>query len=230
MKERPQFTSLPFPLPCSVSVFAYEDRYSPHRYKADESFLIGKGLSPVAAYLNIPEIIRVAKAHGVTAIHPGYGFLSENAEFSEACAENGITFIGPPGEVLKVFGDKTAARALATRVGVAVVPGTPGPVSNVAEARKFVDAVGLPVIIKAAHGGGGRGMRVVKADDELDEAFARATSEAKAAFGNGDVFVEKFVEHPRHIEVQVSVWRTCAWVCQYGSNWVCSCGLTEWSM
>lgn len=173
------------------------------RYKADESFLIGKGLTPVAAYLNIKELVATAKEAGVTAIHPGYGFLSENAGFAEACAEAGITFVGPPAHILRVFGDKTQARALAIEHGVPVVPGTPGPIGTVAEARAFSREVGYPVIIKAAHGGGGRGMRVVRNDEELEENFNRASSEAKAAFGNGEVFVEKFVEQPRHIEVQI---------------------------
>ena len=132
----------------SVSMYSFEDRYSPHRYKADESFMVGRGLSPVAAYLNIPEIIKLAKENGVQAIHPGYGFLSENADFAEACARAGLVFIGPPAEVLRTFGDKTAARALAQKIGVPVVPGSPGPLSSVAEARAFIDTHGLPVIIK----------------------------------------------------------------------------------
>jgi pyruvate carboxylase len=161
------------------------------------------------AYLSIPEIIRVAKAHGVEAIHPGYGFLSENPQFAEACAEAGIVFVGPPAEVLKTFGDKTAARKLAQKVGVPVVPGTPGPIATVDEARTFINSMDsnpqhcYPVIIKAAHGGGGRGMRVVRNESELEESFTRASSEAKAAFGNGEVFIEKYIEHPRHIEVQI---------------------------
>ena len=161
------------------------------------------GLSPVAAYLNIPDIIRLAKENGAQAVHPGYGFLSENAEFAEACAKAGLVFVGPPPEVLRTFGDKTAARALAAKVGVPTVPGSPGALANVEDARAFVAAHGLPVIIKASHGGGGRGMRVVKTAEELGEAFNRASSEARAAFGNGDVFVERYIEAPRHIEVQV---------------------------
>lgn len=154
------------------SVFTHEDRFSPHRYKADESFLI-TGPTPVAAYLSIPEMIKVATDAGVKAIHPGYGFLSENANFAQACADAGITFVGPPPSALRTFGDKTAARALAQRAGVPCVPGTQGAVQSTAEAEAFVAEHGLPVIIKAAWGGGGRGMRVVNKPEELGEAFKR---------------------------------------------------------
>ncbi len=187
----------------TVAIFSHEDRVHLHRYKADEAYLIGRGRSPVAAYLAIDEIVALARAHAVDAIHPGYGFLSEKGDLARACAAAGIAFIGPSPEVLDTFGDKTAARTLAIATGVPVVPGSDGPVGDLAGAQAFAAAHGYPLIIKAAMGGGGRGMRVVRAEDELAEAFARATSEAKASFGDGTVFIERFVASPRHIEVQI---------------------------
>jgi pyruvate carboxylase len=188
----------------TVGIFSKEDRFTQHRYKADESFLVGKDKSPVGAYLDIPGIISVAKENNIDAIHPGYGFLSENVEFAKQCAKNGITFVGPTPENLERFGDKTAAREIAIENNVPVVPGTDGPVRTLAEAKAFIDSgVGYPVIIKAAMGGGGRGMRVVTKAEELDESFSRASSEALAAFGDGTVFIERYVAKPRHIEVQI---------------------------
>lgn len=188
----------------TVGIFSKEDRFTQHRYKADESFLVGADKTPVGAYLDIASIIKIAKDNNIDAIHPGYGFLSENVGFAEQCAKNGITFVGPTPENLRRFGDKTAARAIAIENNVPVVPGTDGPVHNVAEARAFIDAgVGYPVIIKASMGGGGRGMRVVNSADELEENFERASSEALAAFGDGTVFIERYVNKPRHIEVQI---------------------------
>ncbi|CAK4806682.1 unnamed protein product [Aphanomyces euteiches] len=188
----------------TVGIFSAEDRFTQHRYKADESFLVGKGKSPVGAYLDIDGIVKIAKDNHVDAIHPGYGFLSENVEFAKKCAANGITFVGPTPENLAMFGDKTAARAIAIKHNVPVVPGTEGPVSTLEEARAFIDSgVGYPVIIKASMGGGGKGMRVVNSADELEPNFLRASSEALAAFGDGTVFIERYVYKPRHIEVQV---------------------------
>ncbi|MBX3275397.1 MAG: pyruvate carboxylase [Sandaracinaceae bacterium] len=187
----------------TVAIYSHEDRVHLHRYKADEGYLVGAGRSPVGAYLAIDEIIRIAKMAEVDAIHPGYGFLSENAAFSRACAEAQIAFVGPTPEVLEALGDKTAARTIAERAGVPTVPGTDGPVATLADARAFAASAGFPLIVKAAMGGGGRGMRVVRDAAELDAAFDRARSEAQAAFGDGTVFIERFVEHPRHIEVQV---------------------------
>lgn len=174
-----------------------------HRQKADESYLIGKGLTPVEAYLCIPEIIRTAKENKVDAIHPGYGFLSERSDFAQACLENGIRFIGPSPEVVQKMGDKVAARQTAIKAGVQVVPGTDHPVTTAQEAHEFCVKYGLPVMLKAAYGGGGRGMRVVRELSEVKESFKRASSEAEAAFGNGAMFIEKFIENPRHIELQV---------------------------
>ena len=173
----------------TVAIFSHEDRLSMHRLKADESYVIGKKgqFSPVQAYLQIDEIINIAKEHGVNMIHPGYGFLSENSEFARKVEEAGISWIGPTHKTIDAVGDKVSARTLAIQNGVPVVPGTPGPIADVEEAVKFVEKHGLPVIIKAAFGGGGRGMRVVREGDSVGEAFERAVSEAKTSFGNGTV-------------------------------------------
>lgn len=186
----------------TVGIYSKEDVGSMHRQKADESYLVD-GQSPVHAYLNIPKIIDIAKNNDVNAIHPGYGFLSENATFARTCAENGITFIGPAAEVVEKMGDKTTARKLAIECNIPVVPGTENAVATLEAAQEFCESSGFPVILKASMGGGGRGMRVVHSMRELEENFHRATSEAKAAFGDGSVFIEKFIEEPRHIEVQV---------------------------
>ncbi len=187
----------------TVAIFSHEDRLHLHRYKADESYLVGRGRAPVAAYLDIDDIVSIAVANRVDAIHPGYGFLSERADFARACAAAGVVFVGPTDDVLDALGDKTAGRKLAVAAGVPVVPGTAEPTANADEVRRFVAEHGLPVILKAAKGGGGRGMRVVRNAADLDDAFSRASSEALAAFGDGAVFVERYVEHPRHIEVQI---------------------------
>eukprot|EP00123_Amoebidium_parasiticum_P016505 comp23465_c0_seq1/m.39196 comp23465_c0_seq1/g.39196 ORF comp23465_c0_seq1/g.39196 comp23465_c0_seq1/m.39196 type:complete len:1197 (-) comp23465_c0_seq1:598-4188(-) len=187
----------------TVSIYSNEDAGQMHRQKADESYVIGMGKKPVDAYLDINEIIRIAKEHGADGIHPGYGFLSERADFAQACYDNGITFVGPAPAVVDRMGNKTEARQLAIRAGVPVVPGTDGPVTDFASARKFADAHGYPLIFKAAYGGGGRGMRVVHSAAELQEGYDRASSEALAAFGNGAVFIERFIKRPRHIEVQI---------------------------
>jgi pyruvate carboxylase len=186
-----------------VGIYSFEDRQTAHRYKADESYMVGEGLSPVASYLNIDEIVNVAKQAGVEAIHPGYGFLSERTEFAATCEKNGIKFIGPTVQNLSEFGDKTSARQLALASNVPVVPGTDNAVSTVTEALKFVQEHGCPIIIKAAMGGGGKGMRVVLTEAELQENFKLAQSEALAAFGDGTVFLERYVADPRHIEVQI---------------------------
>ncbi|XP_055345937.1 pyruvate carboxylase, mitochondrial-like [Paramacrobiotus metropolitanus] len=187
----------------SVAVYSEQDRMQMHRQKADESYLIGKGLAPVAAYLNIPELVRIAKENDVDAIHPGYGFLSERTEFAKACEENGIIFIGPTPDVMERMGDKVAARKSAISAGLHVIPGTETPIENADAAVQFVEQHGLPIILKAAYGGGGRGMRVVRDMKNVKENFERAQSEAKAAFGNGAIFIEKYIEKPRHIEVQI---------------------------
>jgi pyruvate carboxylase len=187
----------------TVAIFSEEDRVHLHRYKADEAYLVGKGLEPVAAYLAEDEIVELAKRHDIDAIHPGYGLLSERASFARKCRDAGLVFVGPTPEVIEALGDKVAARKIAEAAGVSIVPGTPGGVKTVAEARAFADRVGYPVIIKASGGGGGRGMRVVRAASELEELLARARSEAKKAFGDDTVFLEKLVVRPKHIEVQI---------------------------
>ncbi|HEY6873140.1 MAG TPA: pyruvate carboxylase [Geobacteraceae bacterium] len=187
----------------TVAVYSEEDKLSLHRYKADEAYLIGKGKSPIDAYLGIDEIIALAVRIDVDAIHPGYGFLAENAEFAEKCEAAGIAFIGPTAEMQRALGDKVAARKVAVAAGVPVVPGTEEPVEHEEEALIFAKQYGYPIIIKAAAGGGGRGMRVARNKKELLEGLSSARSEAKAAFGNPAVFLERYIENPKHIEVQV---------------------------
>ncbi|EJS43759.1 pyc1p [Saccharomyces arboricola H-6] len=189
----------------TVAIYSHEDRLSTHKQKADEAYVIGEAgqYTPVGAYLAIDEIISIAQRHQVDFIHPGYGFLSENSEFADKVAKAGITWIGPPAAVIDSVGDKVSARNLAARANVPTVPGTPGPIESVQEALDFVGKYGYPVIIKAAFGGGGRGMRVVKEGDDIADAFQRATSEARTAFGDGTCFVERFLDKPKHIEVQL---------------------------
>src|SRR5215471_1371039 len=181
----------------TVAVYSNEDRLALHRFKADEAYLIGKGKGPVEAYLDIPGIVAIAKSKGVDAIHPGYGFLSENAAFARACDKAGITFIGPTPELLELLGDKTAARRLATSAGIPVVPGTEQPVSNPKQAEKITGEIGFPLIIKAAFGGGGRGMRVVEKPSDFAGRLEEARREAGAAFGNDAVFLERFVKRAK---------------------------------
>lgn len=189
----------------TVAIYSHEDRLLMHRLKADELYVIGaKGqYSPVQAYLQIDEILAIAKQHHVNMIHPGYGFLSENSEFARKVEQAGITWIGPDYTTIDRVGDKVSARQLALECDVPVVPGTPGPIDTVDEAVAFVEKYGYPVIIKAAFGGGGRGMRVVREGDDIADAFKRATLEAKTAFGNGTCFIERFLNKPKHIEVQL---------------------------
>ena len=187
----------------TVAVYAQEDRFCMHRFKADEAYQVGKGKGPVAAYLDIDSIIQIAKAKGVDAIHPGYGFLSENPDLARACAKAEITFIGPRPELLDMMGDKTAARAVAQRIGIPTLPGTDEPIAERKAAIKMAKAIGFPLIIKAAFGGGGRGMRVVKTEEELPSLLDEAQAEAERAFGNAAVFLEKFIGRAKHIEVQI---------------------------
>ncbi|MBN9652714.1 pyruvate carboxylase [Halobacillus sp. GSS1] len=187
----------------TVAIYSQEDTGSYHRYKADEAYLIGEGKKPIDAYLDIEGIIEIAKSVGVDAIHPGYGFLSENIEFARRCEEEGLTFIGPTSEHLNMFGDKVKARDQAVQAEIPVIPGSDGPVSGVEEIREFGEDHGYPLMIKAAMGGGGRGMRVVRSATTLEESYDRARSEARAAFGSDEVYVEKLIEQPKHIEVQI---------------------------
>ena len=187
----------------TVAIFSEADRLATHRYKADESYCVNVGETPVGAYLGFEHIIATAKQNGVQAIHPGYGFLSENAAFAKRCEEEGLVFIGPRSETITQMGDKVIAKRLAKECGIPLVPGTDNSTTDVEEAKAFAETFGMPLMLKAAFGGGGRGMRVVRTMSELPEAFQRASSEALGAFGNGAMFLERYVEAPRHIEVQI---------------------------
>jgi pyruvate carboxylase len=187
----------------TVAVYSHEDRYALHRFKADEAYPIGRTGEPVRAYLDIEGILAVCREHDVDAIHPGYGFLSENPDLTRACARAGITFVGPRVDLLEKLGDKIAAREIARSVGVPVLSGGAKPVRNLDDARRTAERLGFPVILKAAKGGGGRGMRVVAEPSELSAALESAQRESEQAFGSSDVFLEKLVERARHIEVQL---------------------------
>ena len=187
----------------TVSIYAHEDRFALHRFKADESYLVGAGSKPIAAYLDIADIIRTAKDAQVDAIHPGYGFLSENPAFAEACAAAGILFIGPQPQVLKTLGDKVAARKAAEQAQVPVLPASRALPHELDQCKTIVAGVGYPVMMKASWGGGGRGMRVIESEAELGPQMESARREAKSAFGNDEVYVEKLVRRARHVEVQV---------------------------
>jgi pyruvate carboxylase len=187
----------------TVAIYSYEDRYALHRFKADEAYLVGKPGEPIKSYLDYNAIVALAKQHGCDAIHPGYGFLSENPELARACQREGIIFIGPKVDALVNLGDKTFARNIAERIGVPVLGGSKEAIKTVAEGQATAESLGYPIILKAAHGGGGRGMRVVLAPDDFAAAFEAATRESLAAFGSRDIFIEKFITKARHIEVQI---------------------------
>jgi pyruvate carboxylase len=187
----------------TVAIYSQEDRLALHRFKADEAYQVGASKGPVEAYLDIPGVIAIAKEHEVDAIHPGYGFLSENPALARACAKAGIAFVGPTPELLQLLGDKTAARRLAASAGVPVLPGTEEAVTSAGEAQRIAAEIGFPVIVKAAMGGGGRGMRVVNDPEQLAGRLEEAQGEAKSAFGDASVFLEKFLPRARHIEVQI---------------------------
>jgi pyruvate carboxylase len=187
----------------TVAIFSQEDRLSLHRFKADEAYLIGAGLGPVQAYLDVEGIVALACEKGVDLIHPGYGFLSENPALPLACEQAGITFVGPDAAILETLGDKTAARRLAQKAGVPVLPGTEHPAATLEQAAQAAQRIGFPLILKAAFGGGGRGMRVVASNEELADRYREASAEAHAAFGNGAVFLERYIARARHVEVQI---------------------------
>jgi pyruvate carboxylase len=187
----------------TVAVFTYEDRYSLHRYKADEAYQIGADDDPLKPYLDMNAIITIAKESGADAIHPGYGFLSENFEFARRCREAGIIFIGPDPEVMQQLGDKVLAKKIAEQCNVPLIESSKAALTNVSVAKKEADRIGYPLMLKAAAGGGGRGMRVVRSVDELDKCFEEARREAGNAFGDDTVFFEKFIDQPKHIEVQI---------------------------
>jgi pyruvate carboxylase len=187
----------------TVAVYSQEDRLSLHRFKADEAYQIGQGKGPVQAYLDVENIVSMAAEKGVDAIHPGYGFLSENPALPRACERAGITFVGPSADLLDLLGDKTAARRLAEKANIPTIPGTDDPITDPAEAAKIASRIGFPLIIKAAFGGGGRGMRVVERPDDFAARMQEARQEAGAAFGNDAVFLERYIRRAKHIEVQI---------------------------
>ncbi|QDT39034.1 pyruvate carboxylase [Stratiformator vulcanicus] len=186
----------------TVAIYAHEDRFALHRFKADEAYDVGRTGEPLRAYLDIPAIIAIAKEYGVDGIHPGYGFLSENTQFAQACADAGITFVGPSPKILDSLGDKTAAREIAKQCNVPVLEGTPA-ITDAKAAAEAAAKLSYPVMLKAAHGGGGRGMRIVRDEESLEGEFQSAQRESQQAFGSPDIFIEKFIERARHIEVQI---------------------------
>ncbi|MDD3223268.1 MAG: pyruvate carboxylase [Clostridium sp.] len=187
----------------TVAIYSNEDKYSLFRTKADEAYLIGENKNPVDAYLNIEEIVNLAIKKGVDAIHPGYGFLSENPEFARKCEEAGIEFIGPTGDMMDKLGDKIKSKIVSKQVGVPVIPGFEKNIKSVSEAKKLAEECGYPIMLKAAAGGGGRGMRIVREESQIEASFLSAKSEAKKAFGIDIMFMEKYIEKPKHIEVQI---------------------------
>jgi len=187
----------------TVAIYTYEDRYSLHRYKADEAYQIGREHEPLKPYLDIEEIISIAKENRVDAIHPGYGFLSENVQFAKRCEEEGIIFIGPSWKSMESLGDKITAKQVAQQLQIPMIKGNEEPLENIEIAIKEAQRIGFPVMLKATAGGGGRGMRVCNNEQELIQAFTEASSEAQKAFGNATLFLEKFIHNPKHIEVQI---------------------------
>jgi len=187
----------------TVAIYAEEDKLGLHRFKADEAYRVGEGKGPVMAYLDAADIIRIARACGADAIHPGYGFLSEKPDFAEACAEAGITFIGPSPESMRMLGDKASAREAAVAAGVPVIPATPVLGEDMALIRQQAEEIGYPLMLKASWGGGGRGMRPVRGADELEAKVLEGRREAEAAFGSGEGYLEKMIERARHVEVQI---------------------------
>ncbi|MCK6473446.1 MAG: pyruvate carboxylase [Planctomycetes bacterium] len=187
----------------TIGIYSDEDKLALHRYKCDEAYLVGKGKGPVAAYLGMDEIVQLALEKNVDAIHPGYGFLSENAEFAEKVIEAGLIWVGPSPKTMRAVSDKVSARKLAQKLKLPVIPGTDGPVPNVNEAVKFAKKVGYPVMVKASHGGGGRGIRAAHNENDLRKLFPLAQSEAKTAFGSDECYIEKMLVQPKHLEVQI---------------------------
>jgi pyruvate carboxylase len=187
----------------TVAIYTYEDRYSLHRYKADEAYQVGKDDEPLKPYLDIEEILRVAKENGIEAIHPGYGFLSENVQFAKRCGEEGIVFVGPTPLAMQQLGDKVDAKGIARSLDVPLIEDSQVDLTSVEIALKEAARIGYPIMVKAASGGGGRGMRVVRQESELSKAFSEAKGEAKTAFGDDTIFLEKYIDSPKHIEVQI---------------------------
>ena len=187
----------------SVGIYSKEDKYSLFRTKADESYLIGEDKGPIDAYLDIDAIIDLTKRKNVDAIHPGYGFLSENPEFVKKCEENGIIFIGPSADIMNMMGDKINSKKIAKEVNVPTIPGVNHAIKDFKEAQKIANIIGYPIMLKASNGGGGRGMRVVYNEENLEIEYQIACSKNKKAFGEEIIFIEKYIANPKHIEVQV---------------------------
>ncbi len=187
----------------TVAIYSHEDRFALHRFKADEAYQIGKPGEPIRSYLDIDSIVDICQRYNVDAVHPGYGFLSENPKFASALEAAGIVFVGPSVQALEDLGDKVAARDIAVKAGVPVLPGSPNAVSSLEDAKQRAAAMGYPIMLKAAKGGGGRGMRVVENEAGLATALETAQRESLNAFGSDEVFVEKLVRNARHIEVQI---------------------------
>ncbi|MBR3599433.1 MAG: ATP-grasp domain-containing protein, partial [Lachnospiraceae bacterium] len=187
----------------TVGIYSKEDKYSLFRTKTDESYMLRIDKGPIDAYLDINEIIKIAKAHDVDAIHPGYGFLSENPEFAEACRKNGIEFIGPSVKSMNAMGDKISSKKIAIECNVPIIPGVDHSIKSEAEAIEVADRIGYPVMLKASNGGGGRGMRIVHNKEDMPREFAEARNESKKAFGDDIIFIEKYLKDPKHIEVQI---------------------------
>ena len=186
----------------TVAVYSSADELSLHVRFADEAVCIGPPPGS-ESYMNIPSILSAAELTNSDAIHPGYGFLAENPEFAQICTDNDFVFIGPPAETILSMGEKATAKKSMNEAGVPVIPGSTGVISSVVEAQKIASEIGFPIMLKASAGGGGRGMRIVKEPDQLERAFATASSEARSAFNNGDLYLEKYVEQSRHIEIQI---------------------------
>lgn len=187
----------------SVGIYSKEDKYSLFRTKADESYLIGEDKGPIDAYLDIDGIIELAKSKNVDAIHPGYGFLSENPEFVKKCEENGIIFIGPSAEIMNMMGDKINSKQIAKQANVPTIPGVDESIKNIEKAKEIANTIGYPIMLKASNGGGGRGMRIVYSEDNLNIEYETACSESRKAFGEDIIFIEKYIPNPKHIEVQI---------------------------
>jgi pyruvate carboxylase len=187
----------------TVAIYSREDRFSLHRFKTDESYLVGEGQTPIGAYLDVADILRIAREAGVDAVHPGYGFLSESPEFAEACGDAGLIFVGPPPAVMRKLGDKVAARNLAAGAGVPVMPASEVLPDDKTVILAEAERIGYPLMVKASWGGGGRGMRVADSEETVLEAVHTARREAAAAFGKDDVYLEKRIVSARHVEVQV---------------------------
>ena len=187
----------------TIGIYSKEDKYSLFRTKADESYELDRKKGAIEAYLDIPGIIKIAKEKGADAIHPGYGFLSENSDFAQACADNGIVFIGPDKASMDAMGDKISSKKMAIECNVPIIPGVDHALTSEEEAIAVADKIGYPVMLKASNGGGGRGMRIVNKKEDMSKEYNEARTESKKAFGSEQIFIEKYLRAPKHVEVQV---------------------------